>query len=1767
MTTKPDEAVIAARHLCEEARKVLSTLRKGPPIISRGPLVHNLRELRRQVKAQFLDPPRISLSQEVEYLSLDDESNRNDKKPQVTSLNEVNIDAVGNDASANDISHVTTESLSTTNSNAESEMVFVNKKKVQNQSSTSITDSSITDTVHATNSSGQYANTPQKQNHGEILQVGPFVQPFLDVVLDPRAAGPYTLVALRSLHRLLSRRSIKLISAGFKPRDNLTLDHLRFEADMEPLMRGILECRFEQTDTAADEAIEMAIADLLSLIVSLDVHRVMNADVLMEAFNTVFVTRNTFVHSPALCYHFEQVLDGMVRDLFSNFHVPSSDGTSSCALAAKLIIEFLVSQLLHTPMTMEEGYNSQSDILVSSSGNMEAYALHDATRILCLRLIQTCLRTGWSDEMQDDATQNDTNSISPQIEDSILKFVKDDLCLSLLIVGQGIWAYQDSSSGALPGLISMDVLSEICSTLSTMWSTPSLREVLTTQFETIFTGFYQRALSLLRRLPVPTDSATFHANQIFDAEVEIILESLVDILCLHNDTMAESSTKEGALELLFATYDCNMNRSDVAAGIIGELSRCCGDIVSSSEKIIDKVAGASRTNSSAGSVSSSSGASTPINHSSMKSLEGSLEPQLRAVPAHLKELCAEALLGILKTMFHGSKDRSINPSTESMSGEEKTNESAGQSLRLAKEKKILMREAVELFNKKSSIGFRFLVENGLISEPVTPRAIATFLRNGIVLGLDKRAVGEYLGNKGKSPVAGKSPPEWERDWFHKDVLSEYCSSFHFKNQSLLDGLRMFLAAFRLPGEAQQIDRILQNFAESCGLHCAESQNGSLQLFSTDPKKASDAAYLLSFSIIMLNTDLHNDNIRPDRKMKVNDFVKNNTDYGRDITDPDKKLPSEYLASIYERIKDEQIRTEGEGADGFMTFERWKDVLRQTSTDVTYDISDAIVARDLLLDLVQKPILSAVCGFWGVTLSGEAFERDNSRSGMLNVQGARFGMDLSHAMISGLYHLGQLHLFQDFFKHICQLTGLLGDYKTDAVDRTSSFVGSLERQSAVVVVMKVANEFGDFIGLMGWKCVLLILFELRDLKLLGGGTRSKHRSLIIESDPDLLRSDSRRDWEMRLVKQCYEITGGGGSGLTSAQSRKSSGFFGAMGRAFFGSENTETLPQMNITNNSEVSTTDDSEQYISSEHGKEELVMWDDLAPSDEEDEFDPDEDEQQYFTAQSTSLGYEFEIQLIQEDQNTHQPGPPVTGLETYEDTRVYQLSPRARVRKRLLKLCDFSMILSETRFLDLDGIKALLEALIQIIDGDFSASQGSSPPIDLVTSISPGSEALAEVMIAEIALKNRDRVAALWNPCLKPHYEMRLNRKEEGTPVERTSFMQIPGAEKCVSGLLRICYHTVHRDDVNNEVLQTLKLLCPSQGYDSSYSSSLNFDKHIAEGLWRICRDVDGLLLVGKEGWDGILSLIAHCSTKGQELPTLNTSMANNLSDDDPALQAFRCMHLILHSPELSDVVPFTVIHSVRVLINGGERQNCPKLSLAGLDLLQLLYTRLHSLAKKVELEKLGETIWSACWHPLLEGMADASDSRYATTRQHSIAMFRDSLVDKNSDDIPIDELFRILNGVCMPMVSQRFRELVQHQMTLNFDHEEITIELELCISAVFKPFLRHLNKLSEYPSHLGPVWMSLISVVTQLVGKESTLSGATEKKVVPDHLLRATRDLVSERLRNVVMILKSKEILRCDNLDKTAETKDFSSMTWNALSNITSFKHLIPEWKGQIV
>lgn len=61
-------------------------------------------------------------------------------------------------------------------------------------------------------------------------------------------------------------------------------------------------------------------------------------------------------------------------------------------------------------------------------------------------------------------------------------------------------------------------------------------------------------------------------------------------------------------------------------------------------------------------------------------------------------------------------------------------------------------------------------------------------------------------------------------------------------------MRQFLESFRLPGEAQKINRIMESFGSHYHKQCPH-------LF-----KNADAVYILAYSVILLNTDQHNSQV-------------------------------------------------------------------------------------------------------------------------------------------------------------------------------------------------------------------------------------------------------------------------------------------------------------------------------------------------------------------------------------------------------------------------------------------------------------------------------------------------------------------------------------------------------------------------------------------------------------------------------------------------------------------------------------------------------------------------------------------------------------------------------------------------------------------------------------------------------------------------------------------------------------------------------------------
>jgi Sec7-like guanine-nucleotide exchange factor len=138
------------------------------------------------------------------------------------------------------------------------------------------------------------------------------------------------------------------------------------------------------------------------------------------------------------------------------------------------------------------------------------------------------------------------------------------------------------------------------------------------------------------------------------------------------------------------------------------------------------------------------------------------------------------------------------------------------------EQKMTVEGCARLFNESPGKGVRLVIQSHL-----TDCSLAQFLRRCNLL--DPAKLSEFLAQ----------PSQVE-------LLNEYLATFEFTNLTLDVGLRELCTSFRLPGESQQIDRVMQAFAR--------------QYHHDNAAVSEDAAYVISFSIIMLHTDRHNPNI-------------------------------------------------------------------------------------------------------------------------------------------------------------------------------------------------------------------------------------------------------------------------------------------------------------------------------------------------------------------------------------------------------------------------------------------------------------------------------------------------------------------------------------------------------------------------------------------------------------------------------------------------------------------------------------------------------------------------------------------------------------------------------------------------------------------------------------------------------------------------------------------------------------------------------------------
>ncbi|KAE8792580.1 Pattern formation protein EMB30 [Hordeum vulgare] len=354
-------------------------------------------------------------------------------------------------------------------------------------------------------------------------------------------------------------------------------------------------------------------------------------------------------------------------------------------------------------------------------------------------------------------------------------------------------------------------------------------------------------------------------------------------------------------------------------------------------------------------------------------------------------------------------------------------------VRFANQQKSIKRKlmvGVEHFNRDKRKGFEYLQAAHLLPEKLDPQSVALFFRYSP--GLDKNLLGDYLGN---------------HDEFSIQVLHEFSRTFDFKELNLDAALRLFLETFRLPGESQKIQRVLEAFSD-------RYYEESPELFVN-----RDAALVLSYSVILLNTDQHN--VRVKIKMSEEDFIRNNRHIngGND-------LPREFLSELYYSICRNEIKTIPEQGAGCseMSFSRWADLMFKSKRASAYIAchSHPFLDHDMFLIMV-RPTVAAISVIFDNIEQEEILTR--CIDGFLSV-----------AKLAAFYHLNDV---------LNDLVVALGKFTILSIacdDPATAFGEDAKSRIATEALFTIAATHGDHIN-RGWRTIVDCILRFHKIGLL------------------------------------------------------------------------------------------------------------------------------------------------------------------------------------------------------------------------------------------------------------------------------------------------------------------------------------------------------------------------------------------------------------------------------------------------------------------------------------------------------------------------------------------------------------------------------------------------------------------------------------------------------------------------------------------------------------
>ncbi|XP_019737645.1 Golgi-specific brefeldin A-resistance guanine nucleotide exchange factor 1 isoform X1 [Hippocampus comes] len=345
-------------------------------------------------------------------------------------------------------------------------------------------------------------------------------------------------------------------------------------------------------------------------------------------------------------------------------------------------------------------------------------------------------------------------------------------------------------------------------------------------------------------------------------------------------------------------------------------------------------------------------------------------------------------------------------------------------------KKKLLIAGTEQFNLKPKKGIQFLQEKGLLSNPMDNNQVAQWLRENP--RLDKKMIGEFVSDRN-----------------NMELLDSFVNTFAFQGLRIDEALRLYLEAFRLPGEAPVIQRLLETFTDNW-----HKVNGS-------PFLTNDAGFALAYAVIMLNTDQHNHNVRKQNiPMTVEQFKKNlkgvngNKDFNQDM-----------LEDIYNAIKNDEIVMPDEQSGLVKENYVWSVLLHRgaTTEGMFLHLPPGSYDHDLFTMT------------WGPTIAALSYVFDKSLDDNI-IQKAITGFRKCAKIAA---HYGFNDVFDNLIISLCKFTTL----SSESVENLPTVFGSnAKAQTAAKTVFDLAHQHGNILR-EGWKNIMDSMLQLFRAELL------------------------------------------------------------------------------------------------------------------------------------------------------------------------------------------------------------------------------------------------------------------------------------------------------------------------------------------------------------------------------------------------------------------------------------------------------------------------------------------------------------------------------------------------------------------------------------------------------------------------------------------------------------------------------------------------------------